>query len=199
VFASPLFVINISIAMEVKLLSILSIFLFYLSFVKSQYASCDISRFITQVGGSLTVSHPSSAGSCRYKVFAPADTFIQATCSLSSSCGTHVFYMSRNGETDLRDNSSYCGTGSVPVVKSVGNEIVVALDTKGTFSASFSCQFLSVALSNTNCDCGWSVSSKIVGGVPTRVNGFVSHGVLVDKATKELFCGTTLSEIKFEL
>lgn len=190
------FVFKILIEMDVNIFCVLLLILVAQSSVKAQYTRCDLTRYITQIGGSLTISHPASSGSCRYKIIAPADTFIQATCSITSSCGTHVFYISRNGESDLRDNSSYCGTGNIPVTKSVGNEIVVALDTRGTLTASFSCQFSSIALTNTNCDCGWNVATKIVGGVPTRINGYVSHAVLVDRPSKDLYCGATIRKFK---
>ena len=181
--------------MDVKNLFVFVVLLLLQSCVKAQYANCDKSSFINAVGASTTISHASSIGSCRYKIFAPADSIVQATCTITSTCGTHIFYMSRNGEVDLRDGLSYCGSGSVPVMKSVGNEIVVAIDTKGTFSASFSCQFSSIRIDDTNCDCGWSVDFKIVGGTTTKINGYVSHGALVDKATKELFCGVSLREL----
>lgn len=194
---SMLFVINILSVMDVKNIFGVLILLLFQSSVKAQFALCDRQAYITSVGGSITVNHPATSGSCRYKIFAPADTFIQATCSITSSCGSQVFYVSRNGELDLRDNTTWCGTGSVPIQKATANEIVVALDARGTLTSKFSCQFSSVKLDNTNCDCGWSVSTKIVGGIPTKVNGYVSHGALIDKATKDLFCGVSLSRIKY--
>lgn len=192
--ASLLFEFISFIAMDLKFFFVFG-FLLFQSIVSAQYSTCDQAKFILSVGASITVNHPASSGSCRYKIFAPADTFIQATCSITSTCGTHVFAFSRNGEKDLSDQVTYCGTGTLPVSKSVGNEIVVALDTKNTFTASFTCQFTAIAPTNTNCDCGWSVSTKIVGGTQTKVNGFVSHGALVDKATKDLFCGVALSKL----
>jgi hypothetical protein len=187
-----LFKLNYFSAMDLKISSVVFIFLLFQSIVKAQYTICDHAKFINTVGGSLNVSHVASLGSCRYKVFAPAETIIQATCSIKLTCGTHVFAVSRNGEKDLSDQVTYCGVGNIPVVKSVGNEIVVALDTKNTFTATFSCQFISIALDSTNCDCGWDVATKIVGGTVTKVNGYVSHAALIDKPTKELFCGSTL-------
>lgn len=173
-------------AMDPKLLAFVAL-LFCQNVVDAQYQN----KFISQPGGSLTLSFPATNGSPRYKVYAPADTFIQATCRLTSTCGTHIFSISRNGETDLSDQVTYCGNGNIPVTKSVANEIYVALNTN---TASFTCQFVAIKPDSTNCDCGWSAVTKIVGGTETSINGFVSHAALIDKPTNVAFCGAILSE-----
>lgn len=176
--------INLTV-MDLKIFAFVA-FLCCQNYVNAQYQN----KFISQPGGSLTIQYPVANESPRYKVYAPADTFIQATCSLTSTCGTHIFAISRNGETDLSDQVTYCGNGKI-VAKSVANEIYVALNAN---TASFSCQFIAIKPDNTNCDCGWSVTSKIVGGTQTRINGFVSHAALIDKPTTVSFCGAILSE-----
>lgn len=58
-----------------------------------------------------------------------------------------------------------------------------------------------VAQTNSNCDCGWNVQSRIVGGTTAGINEFVSHAGLVDKNTKDVFCGAIIRELsnKFSL
>lgn len=72
---------------------------------------------------------------------------------------------------------------------------MVALRRANKFDgSSFACVLKSSALTNSNCDCGWNVRSKIVGGTSAGVNEFVSHAGLVDKTTKEIFCGAIIGE-----
>lgn len=177
--------------MDLKAFGVVLIFTFC---ANAQYDTCDKNLFLNNPGDALTITHSAAVGSCRYKIFGPADTFLEATCTLTSTCGTHVLAFSRNGEKDLSDKLTYCGTGSIPTFKSVANELVIALNAGTTRTASMSCKVVAITQTATNCDCGWSVDTKIVGGTAAKVNGFVSHAVLVDKPTKELFCGTTLSE-----
>lgn len=164
--------------------------------VRAQYGSCDYDGRISAAGQSVSVNHLASSGTCRYKVIAPVDTFIQATCSITlqdNTCQTQQFVVSRSGEKDLRDGLSYCGSRSLNI-QSIGNELVVVIRTTIQNSGSFNCKFFAIAPTNSNCDCGWNVNNKIVGGSPTGVNEFVSHAGLVDTGTSEVFCGATISK-----
>lgn len=165
------------------------------SFARAQYQNCDLVKNILYAGQSLTINHPASYGSCRYLVTAPADTFIEATCTISTTCSRHIFTVSKAGERDLSDGLTYCGGGTTPVIKTIGNEIVVALNNGNYAPGSFNCQFSVVSQNNLNCDCGWSVNTKIVGGGQTGVNEIVSHAGLVNSNTKEIYCGAIISKV----
>ena len=154
----------------------------------------DLTRAISYAGQTITITHPTSARSTRYLITAPSETFIQASCSISTTCSKHVFSISRAGEVDLSDGSTYCGVGNLQLFSSIGNEIVVALNNGNNAPGAFTCRFTSVALSNTNCDCGWSANTKIVGGVNTGVNEIVSHAGLVDSSTNQVYCGAVISK-----
>lgn len=62
-------------------------------------------------------------------------------------------------------------------------------------ATSFYCTFKSIAPTNANCECGWNVRGRIVGGSAAGVNEFVSHAGLVDKATKDVFCGAIIRKL----
>jgi hypothetical protein len=164
------------------------------SAVNAQFQNCDVTRNIAFAGQSVTLNHLTSHGTCRYLITAPADTFIVASCSITTTCNRHIFTISRAGEKDFSDGLTYCGNGSPPEISSIGNEIVVALDNAFYAPGAFSCRFTSVAPSNANCDCGWSANTKIVGGSNTGINEIVSHAGLVDTTTKEIYCGAIISK-----
>lgn len=163
--------------------------------VNAQYGNCDYEGTIYAAGQSRSVNHSATSGTCRYKAIAPVDTFIQANCSITlqdNTCSRQSFVVSRSGEKDLRDGLSYCGSRTLKV-QSIGNELVVVIRTNIQNSGSFFCQFTAIAPDNSNCDCGWNVDTKIVGGTPTGVNEFVSHAGLIDGPTGETFCGAVIS------
>lgn len=64
-------------------------------------------------------------------------------------------------------------------------------------AGSFQCVLKSVQLTNSNCDCGWNVRGRIVGGSTAGVNEFVSHAGLVDQRSKDVFCGAVIRELRF--
>jgi hypothetical protein len=158
---------------------------------KAQYSTCDLLKSLTFPGQSITVNHLASDGSCRYLIVSPVDTYVEATCTISTICSRHVFTFSRAGLADVSDGLTYCGSGNPPVATSIGNEMVVTLNNGGYAPGSFTCTFTAVT---TNCDCGWSVNTKIVGGSNTGVNEIVSHAGLVNTATKEIYCGAIIGE-----
>lgn len=49
----------------------------------------------------------------------------------------------------------------------------------------------------TNCDCGWSINQKIVGGVDASVNEFPAMAGLVDIRSSRIICGSTIITYKF--
>jgi hypothetical protein len=180
--------------MVLKSFVFLLFFVLFKNIANAQYQNCDITRNILRTGESVTLNHLTNTGSCRYMVTSPADSYIEATCSLSTTCGRQVFTVSRAGEKDLSDGTTYCGVGTIPVAKSIGNEIVVTLNNGNSAPGSFNCQFTVIAQSNLNCDCGWSKDTKIVGGTQTGVNEIVSHAGLVNANTREIYCGAIISK-----
>lgn len=187
---------------------------------QAQFQKCDYSLKIAAVGQTIVVNYPGinqPGTSCRYQIIAPASSIIEASCSFDiagvraiknstnklkssnflqnqPSCATQKFKISRGGDDDLRDSSVLCGRGS-SLQRSIGNEMVVALVSSKLSATSFRCTFKSVAQTNANCDCGWNVRGRIVGGSAAGINEFVSHAGLVDKATKEVFCGAIIREL----
>lgn len=166
------------------------------SSVKAQYGSCDYSGTISSAGASISLNHASSTTPCRYQILAPANTFIQASCTISlsdTSCNSR-FLVSRSGNKNLIDYVNYCASGPVSV-SSIGNELVVVIVGTATYRAGFTCKFNSVVLNNTNCDCGWVGIPKIVGGVNTNVNEYISHVGLQQTSTNEVYCGGVIREL----
>ena len=187
--------------MVVKILSAILFCAIVLDPVLAQYGSCDYEGRLLVVGQKIRVQHAASSGTCRYKVFAPADTFIKAICNITfqdNTCQKQQFIVSRSGEKDLRDGLSYCGSRTLNV-DSIGNELVVVISTSIPNSGFFECDFYGVAPDNNNCDCGWNVHNKIVGGTQTGVNEFVSHAGLVDAPTKEVYCGAIISNLQISM
>lgn len=170
-------------------------FLSFICIVNAQFERCDFLKRILSAGQSVTVNYPGSnaAGtSCRYQVVAPVGTIIEASCSFSiPSCSTQKIFASRSGDKETRDASSHCGRGSI-LQRSIGNEFVVALRSSKAGASSFNCVFKSIMLTDSYCDCGWNVRTKIVGGATAGVNEFVSHAGLVNKLTRDVFCGAIL-------
>lgn len=106
--------------------------------------------------------------------------------------------ISRSGDLNTRDEFIYCGRGSF-LLNSIGNEVVLALRSTKALAGSFQCVLKSVKLTNSNCDCGWNVRGRIVGGSTTGINEFVSHAGLVDTKSKDVFCGAIICKWKLRL
>ena len=159
------------------------------------YGNCDYKGTIASVGQSVTANHLPSYGTCRYQIVGPPDTIVRATCSLTlnGNCNTQKVWFSRSGEKDLKDGQYYCTSGSVNI-QSIGNELVVVFYSSVANSGQFNCKFESVAITDANCDCGWIGKPKIVGGVQTGINEYVSQAGLVDTASKEIYCGATIGK-----
>lgn len=181
--------------MVLKILFFCLVFAIFHNESFAQFQNCDVVRSISIGGQPTTLNHLSNFGSCRYLITSPADTFVEASCRLSTTCGRHIFTVSKAGDYDLSDGQTFCGGGSTSVIKSIGNEILVALNNGDFAPGSFTCTFTAVAQTNNNCDCGWSRNTKIVGGGPTGVNEIVSHAGLVNSQTKEVYCGAIISKI----
>ncbi|KAL5287656.1 hypothetical protein ACFFRR_008512 [Megaselia abdita] len=87
----------------------------------------------------------------------------------------------------MKNSKYYCGSGQIEVT-SYSREMVLAYTSSSQQTAGrFSC-----TLSLADCDCGWSMSSKIVSGTETRVNEFPSMVALIYEPNKSVFCGGTI-------
>lgn len=191
--------------MQMSLLKTLRVItvLSFICIVKAQFERCDVLRTISSAGQSVSVNYPGSitpGTNCLYKVVAPVDTIVEASCRFTvPNCRTEKLLVSRSGDKQTRDATTHCGRGSL-LHRSIGNEIVVALRSSKSGGSSFNCVFKSIQLTNSYCDCGWNVRAKIVGGTKAGVNEFVSHAGLVNRNTKDVFCGAIIGEtLKFIL
>jgi hypothetical protein len=99
--------------------------------------------------------------------------------------------VSRSGDKQFRDGDFFCGRGSLNQ-RSIGNEIVLGFLTNGAVPTNYECTVTSIIPSKLNCDCGWNVRSRIVGGTSAGINEFVSHAGLVDQPSRDVFCGATI-------
>lgn len=162
----------------------------------AQYGSCTPTGRIASVGaaGSISINHLPSHGNCRYNIVSPADSYIQAECTLKlvdTTCTNQRFGVSRSGDVSLTDAVRYCQSGAY-TIKSIGNELVLAIIMSPN-TASFSCNIQAMSALTTGCDCGWNANTKIVGGTPTATNEFVPHAGLVLNGQKDAYCGAVIS------
>lgn len=168
-----------------------------IGFVESQYGSCDYEARISAAGSSIKIDHYTYTGNCRYKVIAPINTFMQATCKSTfvGNCANQNLTISRSGEKELIDGLFHC-TSSSFVRQSVGNEFVFAFRSLIKNSGSFGCTVTAVAQTNTNCDCSWNVNSKIVGGTVAGMNEFTPLAGIVDLTLPNFqpYCGGIVSK-----
>uniref|UniRef100_A0A336M6B5 CSON012467 protein n=1 Tax=Culicoides sonorensis TaxID=179676 RepID=A0A336M6B5_CULSO len=161
--------------------------------VNAWFESCD-RQIVLAAGTSTTVSSPNyssnyGAGtSCRYQIQAPQGFTITASCSIkiyrdaNNNCANEYFYVMRDGSKELLGSEYLCGTGSVQRTSRF-NKLTLAYTSGSYNTGSFTCSL------TLNCDCGWSVSSKIVGGRTAAVNEYISMVGTVNLLSNSLFCG----------
>ncbi|CAD7089370.1 unnamed protein product [Hermetia illucens] len=151
-------------------------------------------------GSSMYINSPGypgrypSGSSCRYVITAPIDQEINVQCSIAldkgaNSCGTEYFYVSTEGDTDLTDSEYFCGSGYVQR-KSLFRTVTIAYTSSSTSAGgSFSC----LVQSNPQpCDCGWSTTTRIVGGTEAQVNEFPLMAAIIYIPQRLPFCGATI-------
>ncbi|CAO1358832.1 unnamed protein product [Diamesa serratosioi] len=130
--------------------------------------------------------------SCRYQLVTYPGYILEADCTINipgtQPCSTQQLLISREGDKQLRDAQVYCGSQTFKI-RSIGTEMTIAYKSSPGYEGKFTCKVYAVQLDQNNCDCGWNVNTKIVGGVDTTVNEFVSMVGFVDLATKDVFCG----------
>jgi len=137
---------------------------------------------------------PGSSG--RYTIIAPIEYQVRASCSMTmydpsnGTCSNERFYFAVDGKKDLSTAYYYCGTTTVALT-SKGNQMVLAyISTK--YSGIFDCSITTV------CDCGWSISSRIVGGTEATVNEFPPMAALsTTSGTAKIYCGATVVSSRY--
>ncbi|XP_037043228.1 venom serine protease-like isoform X2 [Bradysia coprophila] len=166
---------------------------------QSFFESCDSTTNIA-AGQTLNVQSPgryAAGSSCRYTIVAPNEYQVRATCNLNmqdasnGGCSSERFYFARDGRKDLSTSTYYCGSRTVSFTSN-GNQMVLAYVSKA-YSGHFSCAITTV------CDCGWSISSRIVGGTQADVNEFTSMAGLISGTTRFIYCGGTIVSPKYVL
>ncbi|KAL9702320.1 hypothetical protein quinque_005838 [Culex quinquefasciatus] len=144
-----------------------------------------------------------SGSSCRYTLIAPSGYTIDLTCSIkmdttagSSACSSELLYISKEGFPSVVGSEFFCGSGTV-ARRSLFNKIMIAYSSSSSSAAgSFSCQ---VQVKPQDCDCGWSVTQKIVGGSTAGVNEYTSLVGLLDKITVNVFCSGVIINYRYIL
>ncbi|XP_055372707.1 venom serine protease-like [Condylostylus longicornis] len=143
--------------------------------------------------------------SCRYQIIAPRDFNIYAQCNMSldsagSYCTTEYFYISVDGDKNLQSSEYFCGNGQFKR-QSTFNELTIAYTSSSSYSSGwFTCYLEAIPIPQDECDCGWSMTSKITGGVEAKINEFPSIAAIVDE--NDLYkplCGSTIIHYRWAL
>ncbi|XP_063695471.1 venom serine protease-like [Culicoides brevitarsis] len=170
--------------------------IFLLLFVTSASAwfeTCDRQIILApQTTTTISSSGYYAAGSsCRYAIEAPQGFTINADCDIqiyresNGNCNNELFYVMKDGSKELLGSEYLCGSGKVSRTSKF-NRLTLAY-TSGTRNVGqFTCRI------SLNCDCGWSVNSKIVGGRVAGVNEYISMVGLIDLAGSSVFCGGSI-------
>ncbi|KAG4065023.1 hypothetical protein HA402_004146 [Bradysia odoriphaga] len=160
------------------------------------FEGCD-QTFNLQLGESRQINSPNypsrypAGSSCKYKITAPSGTQIQLKCQIqmtttSSGACRDKFYIASDGILNLSNSEYVCGNGSI-TRDSVYSELTAAYTSITT--GAFTCK---TTVKAAPCDCGWSVSTRIVGGVDALVNEYTSLVGLVNLQNSMIFCGGTI-------
>lgn len=107
-----------------------------------------------------------SGSSCRVQAIAPPGYFIRATCNVyldtpvgSTGCPSQRFYVSRDGDKQLRDAEFWCGTAAF-TRDSIDSQMTLAYTSNLGLSGRFECSLQAIQITQANCDCGWSVNVR---------------------------------------
>ncbi|XP_017145892.1 venom serine protease [Drosophila miranda] len=138
-------------------------------------------------------SYPAGT-SCRYRFVAPVDYSVQVQCTISlpqssGQCSTDNFWLDPEGDLLMRGAENFCGSGTF-ARESLFTELVFAYISTGQQGGSFKC---TLTTSRQNCNCGWSVNSRIANGQQAADNEFPSMVALKDVTSNQpSFCGGTI-------
>ncbi|XP_067633465.1 venom serine protease [Eurosta solidaginis] len=144
-------------------------------------------------------NYPSST-SCRYQFIAPQDYYIQANCTVNmpsngGTCTTEFLYVSSEGDAQLRDSEQFCGRGTF-VRNSMFRRIALAYASYGS-TGNFRC---TLTVRPQQCDCGWSMTTKIANGQAVSNNEFPFMAALQDRTSSAAtFCGASIISHRFLL
>lgn len=132
--------------------------------------------------------------SCRYKFVAPLDHEIAINCTIDidmgqNACSTEFFYVARDGDEYLRGSEQFCGKGVIER-KSLFRQVAFAYISGGS-RGKFSCE---MTVTPQQCDCGWSVNTKIVNGQESGVNEYPGMVALKTSHEAPPFCSGTISK-----
>ncbi|XP_037033544.1 venom serine protease-like [Bradysia coprophila] len=191
-----------SIKMDWCKVSVIIVLLNVFGICQAYFEACD-STINVDAGQTISLQSPGySAGygyapgsSCRYTIVAPSEYQVRATCSINlsdpsnGSCSSERFYFATDGRKDLSTSVYYCGAKTIGLT-SQGNQMVLAYISTVN-NGIFDCSITTV------CDCGWSISSRIVGGTTAGVNEFTPMAALVDTYTYKIYCGATIVSSKY--
>ncbi|XP_049547074.1 venom serine protease-like [Anopheles darlingi] len=167
--------------------------------VNAQFAGCDRQKTFTS-GEVFYVESPNysnyfpSGTNCRWQLTAPTGNTLYINCydvvlASSNLCAADRLEISLRNDPTLASATKYCGQKAF-VLQTTGNQATIALRTISTSSGGrFRCQ---VVAQPPKCSCGLRRTSKIVGGVETRVNEFPMMAGMVDSTSRNVFCGATI-------
>lgn len=131
---------------------------------KEEYVFTPLTYFRSKWYSATGTFRYDSGSSCRYYAIAPPGYFIKASCNIqldtpknTTDCPSQRFYVSREGDKELRDSEFFCGTKTF-IRESIGREMTLAYTSNFGLSGKFECSLQAVLVSQTNCDCGWNVN-----------------------------------------
>ncbi|XP_069963920.1 venom serine protease isoform X1 [Bactrocera oleae] len=133
--------------------------------------------------------------SCRYQIIAPADYTVEANCTIElpssdGQCTTENFYVSTEGDPQLRDSEQFCGQGTFTRVSSFRKLTLAYVSYNRGNGGRFLCSLIAQP---QQCECGWSMSTKIANGQQAGSNEFPFMVALENLASNALiFCGGTI-------
>lgn len=122
---------------------------------------------------------------------------VQCTIELdkpSSSCTSEFFYVALDGDKSMANSQYYCGKGTVDSTSQFRKVVLAYTSSSQQSGGRFSCTLSLIAPTPSNCDCGWAIAPKIVGGTETRVNQYPSMVGLIYTGDNGIFCGAVISE-----
>lgn len=128
--------------------------------------------------------------SSRFVIVAPQGFSISMNCNINlirgsnGQCTDDYFYIARENNPSLSNAEYFCGNGNVQ--KTSKFNVAVIAHTSKASSATWGCTV------RADCECGWSRSSKIVGGRIASVNEYTPMAGMVDLLSSTPFCGGTI-------
>ena len=146
---------------------------FVLVFVNVAYGwfeTCNqnISLGATQIS-TITPPNPfPPRSSCKYNIVSPVGSTIRVDCTVDiaqplPNCLSQAFFLSRDGDKDLRGSEVVCGVRRTVSRVSIGNEVTLGYTatSDATGNRFITCTVRTVATTQTNCDCGWNVNVSV--------------------------------------